>query len=156
MTHIRVTLAAGLLVFGAAAAASAQQSAPAQATHAQATHAQAQRVRGRHAKGKRGGMKRGGALLKGIALSAAEKANVKAVRAKYAPQLKALRTQPKSNERREQAKQLMLAARNEIRAGLAPANQAKFDANVARFEQRVAQRRGKRGGHRAPSGAPSN
>ncbi|MDB4874744.1 MAG: hypothetical protein JWM41_1190 [Gemmatimonadetes bacterium] len=135
MTHIRSALAAGMLLFGSAMVASAQ--AP------QTTVPQAQ-AEGQHAKGEWGN-KRGSQLMKGISLSAAEKANVKSVHEKYAPQMKALRAQPKSDATREQAKQLMTAERTDLRNALSSANQAKFDANVAQFQQRVAQRKAKGG-----------
>lgn len=154
MAHIRSALAAVALVCGAAVAASAQQPAP-----AHAPGAQAQGPHGRHRpKGEWGGRKHRGALLRGITLSASEKANVKAVHEKYAPQMKALRAQPKSDSRREQAKQLMTAARGDMRAALTPANQVKFDANIAQLEQRMAkhkaQHKANGGGRRAPGGAP--
>ena len=136
MKHIRSAIAAGLLVFGTAAVASAQ-AAPA-APRAQGQH-------GQH--GMRAGKGERGALLKGIQLSAAEKANLKAVHAKYAPQMKALREQMKNDTsrvaRRDAMKRLFDAQRNDLRAALTPANQAKFDANVQKFEQRVAQRSAK-------------
>lgn len=146
MTHIRSALAAGMFVFGAAAVASAQQGTPAQVPQAQAQGAQ-----GQHAKGEWGGRKRGGALLKGISLSAAEKANLKGVHQKYGAQMKAMRAQPKSDARREQVKQLMTAERNDTRAALTPENRTKFDANVTQMEQRMAQRKAK-GGPRVPGG----
>ena len=101
-------------------------------------------------------------LFKGITLSDVEKANVKSVRSQYAAQTKALREQFKpqmqaardarqrgdsaalkdlwqrSADQREQAKQLLVAERNDLRAALTPANRVKFDANVAAFEKRVA------------------
>jgi protein CpxP len=100
-------------------------------------------------------------LFKGITLSDAEKANLKAVREKYATQQKALREQfkpqmqaarearqkgdtaalrdlwQKSAGQREQAKQLMLAERNDLRSALTPANQATFDTNVAALQKRT-------------------
>lgn len=147
MIHIRSALTAGFLVFGAAAVSPAQQGTP-----VQVPQAQAQGARGQHANREWGGQRRGGALLKGISLSAAEKANLKGVHQKYAAQMKALRAQPKSDARREQVKQLMTAERNDTRAALAPENRTKFDANVARMEQRVAQRKTK-GGARVPGGS---
>jgi Spy/CpxP family protein refolding chaperone len=144
MNHIRSALAAGLLVFGAAAVASAQQGTPAPVPQAQAQG-------GQHAKGEWGGRRRGGALLKGISLSAAEKANLKGVHQKYAAQMKALRAQPQSDARREQMKQLMTAERNDTLGALAPENRAKFDANITQMEQRMAQRKSK-GGARVPGG----
>lgn len=164
MTHIRSTIAAALLVFGGAAVASAQQSTPA-ATPAPAAHAR-HAHRGQHARGQRGMFARNvrHQLFKGITLSDAEKANLKAVHAKYAPQMKALREQlkpqiqaaraarqkgdtaalkalwGKNGTAREQTQKLLEAERNDLRAALTPANQAKFDANVQQIEQRVANR----------------
>jgi hypothetical protein len=101
-------------------------------------------------------------LLRGIKLSDAEKASLKSVHAKYASQLKAIREQakPKAGEARpvrgdtaamrarweknaplrDQMKTLALAERADIRAALAPANQAKFDANVKQVQDRLAKR----------------
>jgi Spy/CpxP family protein refolding chaperone len=42
--------------------------------------------------------------------------------------------------KREQAKQLMLAERSEIRGALTAENQAKFDANVQKMQERIAKR----------------
>jgi len=166
MNHIRSALIAALVTFGAAAVASAQQATPAPAPRAH--------QHGRSERGK--GFQR--QLFRGITLSDAEKANIKTVRAKYAPQMKALREQlkpqmqaarearqrgdtaalkqmwTKSAAQREQVKTLLEAERNDLRSALVPANQAKFDANVKQFEQRVAQRAGKawkNGGRRAES-----
>jgi Spy/CpxP family protein refolding chaperone len=133
MTHIRSALAAGMLLFGSALVASAQT--------AQVPVPQAQ---GQHVKGERG-HKRGEQLMKGIALSATEKANIKTVHAKYKSQMKAIRAQAKTDATREQAKQLMASERADLRNALSSANQSKFDANVAQFQQRVAQRKSKAG-----------
>ena len=118
MTHIRSTLVAALLTFGAAAVASAQSanSAP------QAARAQHQKGPGRH-HGDR-------ALLKGITLSDGEKADLQSVHARYAPQMKATR---------KQSKQLMKAERADLRAALSAENRSKFDANVQSFHNRSAQ-----------------
>ena len=169
MTHIRTALAAAMLVIGSAAIAAAQQTSPAaaQRAHGQRMH-----------QGFGPGMR--GQLFKGITLSDAEKANVKSVHAKYAPQMKALREQFKpqmdaarqarqrgdtaalkamwqnSAAQREQTKKLLDAERSDLRAALTPANQVKFDANVKQFEQRVAQHTGKawkKGGRSAVRGA---
>jgi cytochrome c556 len=174
MTHFRSAFAAAFLVVGGAVVASAQQTAPAAPGHGR--HGQfAQRAdstrRGLGVRNLRG------QLFKGITLSDAEKANIKNVQAKYAPQMKALREQfkpqlqaardarqhgdtaalkgmwQKSAAEREQAKKLLEAERNDLRAALTPENQVKFDANVQRFEQRVAKRAEngwKKGGRRAP------
>ncbi len=153
MKHIRSALAAGLVVLGGAAVAAAQQPA----TQGQAaTHA----ARGQYAKGERGPGKRGDRrLLKGIKLSAAEKANLKAVHTKYAVQMKALRPQtkgqPRTDAQREQATQLMAAQRNDLRAALSPANQSIFDANVASLQKRMAARADKGKARRAQGGAGS-
>jgi hypothetical protein len=155
MKHIRSALAAGLLAIGSAAVASAQAPATVPQTHG---------PHGAHAKAR--GLERG--LLKGISLSATEKANLKTVRAKYAPQMKALREQnkpeaeamraarqrgdtaavralrekdaPQRQAERAQAQKLFQAERADLRAALAPANQAKFDANAQQLQQRMAQR----------------
>jgi Spy/CpxP family protein refolding chaperone len=156
MQNIRSTVAA-LLVIGAAASAAAQGTAK-HAGHGQAKHA------ARGAAVERPGFGPARALLRGITLSDAEKANLKTIRAQYAaqtkllheqfkPQHEAMRTARKSGDtaavralmqkaqaQHEQVKQLMLAQRNDIRSALTTANQAKFDENVARIEQRLAQR----------------
>lgn len=164
MTHIRSTIAAALLVFGGAAVASAQQSTP---TPTPTPAPQAQHAhRGRLARGQHGMFARNirHQLFKGITLSDAEKANLKAVQAKYQPQMKALREQlkpqmdaarqarqrgdtaalkamwNKASAQREQIKTLLESERADLRAALTPANEAKFDANVKRVEQRVAAR----------------
>jgi Spy/CpxP family protein refolding chaperone len=157
MTHIRSTLVAALLTFGAVAVASAQATTPAPRT----ARAQHQRGPGRHHGAK--------AFLKGISLSDAEKANVEKVNAKYESQMKALREQlepqakamrearergdtaavnamrQKNAPQRQQAKQLMGAERADIRAALAPENQSKFDANVQSAKARLAKRGHKKG-----------
>jgi Spy/CpxP family protein refolding chaperone len=158
MIHIRSTLAA-LLVIGSAAVASAQQATPRQ----QRAPGQQGAGVGRQGPGGRGA----GGLFRGITLSDAEKANIKNVNAKYAPQMKALREQfkpehqalrdarqrgdtaalkalwDKSSAERQQTKQLMDAQRVDLRAALTPANQATFDKNVAAMEKRFAKNGGK-------------
>lgn len=174
MINIRSTLAAAALVFGGAVVATAQQPtpAPAQGAHQQGA--------GRAARIHKGQFRPAAIrhqLFKGIALSDAEKANVKNVRAKYATQMKAVREQlkpqiqaarearqrgdtaaleamwQKSADEREQIKTLLASEKNDLRAALTPANQAKFDANVKQLEQRVAKRaaRGWAKGSRAPA-----
>ena len=160
MIHIRSTLAAAALVFGTAVVASAQQPTPAPTQRAQQGAARAEGHR-------RGGFGPGAIrhqLFKGIQLTDAEKANVKNVQQKYAPQMKALREQlkpqiqaarearqkgdtaalksmwQKSGAEREQIKKLLESERNDLRAALTPEHQAQFDANVKQFEQRVANR----------------
>ena len=161
MKHIRSTLAA-LLVIGGASAAVAQQTqtqTPAHHRHAQAD------VAGKRGPGGHGFAER--ALFRGITLSDAEKANLKAVRAKYAPQAKALHEQfkpqheamrearqrgdtaalrqlfAKSADERAAAKRLFDAERNDLRGALTAQNQTKFDANIAKVEKRFAQRAAK-------------
>jgi len=155
MFNMRYALTGALLLIGSATVASAQRPT------------QHQTKPGMHAGARRGMMaarRLRGQLFKGITLSDAEKSNIKSVRAKYAPQMKALREQmkpqlkaardarqrgdsaalkdlwQKSSAQREQAKQLMLAQQNDIRAALTPANQATFDANAAALKKRIAER----------------
>jgi Spy/CpxP family protein refolding chaperone len=172
MFNIRLALAATALTLGSAAVVSAQQQTATQAVHKN----HAQRSDSTHMRGARG--LRGG-LMKGITLSDAEKANLKAVHQKYASQMKAVREQSrpdmqamrdarqrgdtaavkalwqKNAELREQNKGVMQAERNEMRAALTPANQTKFDANVAAMDKKFASHRkdGKRGLKGAPSKA---
>jgi protein CpxP len=178
MFNIRVALAATALTLGSAAVVSAQtQTAPQgmRRDHAQRADSAHRRFGARGFRGQ-------AQFFKGITLSDAEKANLKTVREKYAAQMKATREQSKPDmqamrdarqrgdsaalkalwqkgaAQREQNKQMMQAERNDLRAALTPANQAKFDANVAAFEKKVAERAkdgkngtvGKRGIKRAP------
>ncbi|HEV8446473.1 MAG TPA: hypothetical protein VGQ44_06625 [Gemmatimonadaceae bacterium] len=101
------------------------------------------------------------ALLRGVTLSDAEKTNLQAVRAKYATQRQTLRTQLRTDAQsaraarqrgdtaalrsirtnvRSQRLALAQAERNDIRGGLTPANQTKFDANLKRVEARGARK----------------
>src|SRR5579885_228001 len=157
MTHIRSAMLAALVTLGGAAIAGAQ--APAQVPQRQAQGAR------QHARGQRKlGQKINHQLFKGIQLTDAEKANIKAVHQKYAPQMKALRAQFKpqiqqarearqrgdtaalknlwvaKSAQRDQTKKLLEAERNDLRNALAPEHRAQFDANVAKVEQRVAKR----------------
>jgi len=152
MFSIRSALAAFLVLGGAAVVAQAQQpTTPAPQAHAR--------------KGMWGGPGRGGAgadraLLRGITLSDAEKANLKAVHQKYAAQMKAINEQYKPQREqiraarqrgdtaavrslmaqntgeRDQMRSVMTAERNDIRGALTPDNQAKFDANAANMKKR--------------------
>ena len=170
MFNIRLALAATALTFGSAAIVSAQQQTAPQGVHQD----HAQRPDSAHKRFGARGLR--GQLFKGITLSDAEKANLKNVQAKYASQMKALRQQFKpqaqatrdarqrgdttalrsiwqqSAAQREQTKQLLTAERNDMRAALAPANQAKFDANVQALDMRLAKHAngGKRGLRRPP------
>jgi Spy/CpxP family protein refolding chaperone len=174
MINIRFAVAAALLSVGGVVVASAQQPTQPQKSGEKHAHVRGQRADGiRDSLGVRGLR---GQLFKGITLSDAEKASIKNVQAKYAPQMKALREQAKpqlqaarearqrgdtaavkamwekSAAQREQTKQLLVAERSDLRTALTPANQAKFDANVAALEKRVAERAqdfGKHGGRRA-------
>jgi Spy/CpxP family protein refolding chaperone len=89
----------------------------------------------------RGGMgpaERGRAALAGVDLTAAQKKDIKAINKKYAGQFKALRQPngkqngPPTAEARAQMQALMERERAETRAVLTPAQQTKFDANVAK------------------------
>jgi len=175
MFNIRVALAATALTVGSAAVVSAQQHTAPQGVHQD----HAQRADSAHRRFGARGFRGDAQLFKGITLSDAEKANLKTVREKYAAQMKSTREQSKPDmqamrdarqrgdtaalkalwqkgaAQREQMKQVMQAERNELRAALTPANQAKFDANVAAFEKKAAERAkdGKRGIRRAPEKA---
>jgi Spy/CpxP family protein refolding chaperone len=140
---------------------------------AQSTTTQPQQPRhatGRAARGERG---RSG-LLRGVTLSDAEKTRVKAIRAKYQGEAKALREslRPAMQEARaarqkhdsvavktawdktagdrQKLQALMQRERAEIRAALTPEHQQVFDANAKAMEQRRAEGRkngrGERGG----------
>ena len=165
MNQIRSTVLASLIALGSAALAGAQSAPPvAQARAHQAGHAEGMKAGpGRFARGAQR------QLFRGIKLSEQEKTNLKAVRQKYAAENKTLRQQLKpqleaaraarqkgdtaalkalrtQNEgAREQTKKLLEAERHDLRAALTPDNQAKFDANVAQLQQRVANRVAKKG-----------
>ncbi len=121
---------------------------------------------GRQAMGARTQGRRGErGLLRGITLSDAEKTMLRQIRAKYAPEHKALRESLKpvmdevqaarqkhdtaaaraawdrSKDEREKAKTLMERERAEVRAALSPENQKQFDANVQRLAERRAERK---------------
>lgn len=158
MQFIRSLIAAGALIVSAAAVAPAQQpSAPPAPVGRRAVkaakHARAKRRQHVHK-----------ALMRGITLSDAEKANMKSVHDKYAPQMQALRTQVRmqaQNARlarqrgdtvairsiranvgaqRTQVRALRHAERTDVRGALTPANQATFDANLKRVQNRQAKR----------------
>ncbi len=169
MSHIRSTLAAALLTFGAVAVASAQQptSAPETPQAHGAGHGARRQGPGRDP------------LLRGITLSDAEKAKLHSIDAQHAAQMKALRKQDKpdmeamraarqrgdsaavralwekSKGQRDQMQQLMLSQRNDVRAALSPENQAKFDANVAQLQKHAANR-GAKGRGRPGFGKPGS
>ena len=116
MQFIRSLIAAGALIVSAAAIAPAQQPSGPPAPVGRrdmkaAKHARAKRRQHVHR-----------ALMRGITLSDAEKANMKSVHDKYAPQMQALRR----------------AEQTDVRGGLTPTNQATFDANLKRVQNRQA------------------
>jgi Spy/CpxP family protein refolding chaperone len=127
MKHVLSAVAAALMVFGGATIAAAQQ--PAQ----QPTQQQSVRHNGQ--KFRRNGEKQ---LFKGVQLSSAERANLKAVHQKYATQMKALRSSNTTD--RSQMMTLRQSERNDLRGALSSGNQAKFDANVANMKNRAAKR----------------
>lgn len=103
-------------------------------------------------------------MLRGVTLSDAEKANLKTVRENAAKQAKALREQykpqhdamrearqrhdtaavralvEKAAPEREAMKRLAETQRADIRAALTTENQAKFDANLAELQKKMAER----------------
>jgi Spy/CpxP family protein refolding chaperone len=129
---------------------------------AQSTTTQPQQHRHATDRTVRDGRGRGG-LLRGIALSEAEKTRVKGIRAKYQDEAKALREslQPAMEDvraarqkhdsvavkaawdrtagDRQKLQALMQRERDEIRTALTPENQKVFDANVKAMEQRRAE-----------------
>ena len=156
MRHIRSATLALALVAGTAVVASAQATQPApQRTEQHVRHGK----RGAHP-----GRRLGRALFHGIALSDAEKAQLKTVRAKYEPELKQLRESAKPQMQalrkarqqgdsarlkelwaqtattRAQGAVVLQRMRVDLRAALAPEHRAQFDQNVTRLEQRVAKR----------------
>jgi hypothetical protein len=158
MVHIRSALVTALLVFGAATAASAQRAGQAKgARHARNPDAQ---------------------LLRGIALSDAERANIKNVHSKYAAQSKTLRDQFKPQlatardarqrgdtaalramrqnamAQRQQVMGLRQSERTDLRNALSAANQAKFDANAQALKKRLAKQGQLGRGRKPPRGAP--
>lgn len=155
MRFIRSLIVAGTLIVSAATIAPAQQPVPPirAGRHAVMAARRARAQRRQHVRK---------ALMRGIALSDAEKANIKSVRDKYAPQMQTLRTQVRTQAQnaraarqrgdtaairsihasvaaqRTQAQALRQAERNDVRAALTPANQATFDANLKRIQNRQA------------------
>jgi Spy/CpxP family protein refolding chaperone len=111
--------------------------------------------------------------LQGIALSDAEKAHVKEIRAKYATQSKSLREAlrpamkearearqkhdssavkaawDKTTDTRKQLQELTTREQNEIRGVLTPEHQQQFDANAKQMEQRHAERAANGKAHRS-------
>ena len=153
MQLFRSLIVAGTLVAVAAGSAPAQQPVPPVPAGRHAVKA----AMARRAKRRQHVHKQ---LMRGIALSDAEKASIKSVREKYAPQMQALRTQARTQlqtarsarqrgdtaafrsirtnlqAQRTQAKSLRQAEQNDVRAAMTPANRATFDANLARIRNR--------------------
>ena len=143
---------------------------------AQAPAPGAQAGRGGMGRGMQGGRGERG-LFRGIKLSDTEKAKLKAIRTKYAPEQKQLRESMKpamqearaarqkgdsvaakaafdrTKDGRDKMKALMDRERGEIRSALTPENQKQFDANVQKFAQRRAEwEKGGKKGHRGRNG----
>jgi Spy/CpxP family protein refolding chaperone len=165
MSKIRSIVVGLLVVAGAAGVAEAQ-------TPQGDRQPRARGEMGRDGKHRQGVGMRG--LLRGITLSDAEKANVKAVGEKYQgqfqtirqsmrPDLEAARTArqrgdtaaaraafARTADERSQLQALTERMQVDLRAALTPEHQAQFDANVARMKERMANGRngegwGKRG-----------
>jgi Spy/CpxP family protein refolding chaperone len=138
---------------------------------AQAPSTGAQAGRGAMGRGMQGGRGERG-LFRGIKLSDTEKAKLKDIRARYAPEQKQLRESLKpamqearaarqkgdsvaaraafarTKDGRDKMKALTDREQGEIRSALTPENQKQFDANVQRFAQRRAEwEKGGRKGH---------
>jgi protein CpxP len=133
---------------------------------------------GRGGKGRHAGDRRMRGLLRGINLTDAEKANLKAVGEKYRGQFETIRQSMRPDfeaaraarqrgdtaaaraalagtaDERAQLQALTERMRVDARAALAPEHRAQFDANVARMKERMANKRqgdglsGRRGGRR--------
>ena len=160
-------------VIGFAMAAILSVGTLAQAQSGTTTPEQQQQGVGRGARGVRGGPG-GGGLLRGITLSDAEKAKVKAIHTKYSAEARSLRQSlrpamqevraarqkrdsaavsaalAKTAGDRQKLEALMQRQRAEIRAALTPEHRTVFDANVKELEQRRAEwnerGKGERGG----------
>lgn len=90
-----------------------------------------------------GGM--GGMILQGITLTDAQKAQVKAIREKYAPKMMEIRkTSQTTGTPPDRAKmtELQTAQTAELRALLTANQQVIFDRNAAEMKARMAERRG--------------
>jgi hypothetical protein len=148
---VRSLFVAGSLLLSAVAAAPAQQPSPAPAPPPGAHSRRFVRPQRQKQYNR--------SLLRGVTLNDAEKANVQAVRAKYATQLQALRAHGRTQAQSARAARqrgdttafrairanvvsqrqaLLQAEQNDLRNALTPANQAKFDANLKAVESRGA------------------
>lgn len=93
--------------------------------------------------GQGGGM--GGMILKGITLTDAQKAKVKAIREEYAPKMMEIRKTSQTTgmpPNRAKMTELQTAQSAEIRALLTADQQVIFDRNAAEMKARMAERRG--------------
>jgi periplasmic protein CpxP/Spy len=157
MSRIRTIVAGLLVVAGVAGVAEAQ--APQRDGQP--------RARGEMGRGGKGGQGFGTrGLLRGITLTDAEKANLKAVDEKYRGQFQTIRQSRRPDmeaaraarqrgdtvaaraafartaDERTQLTALTERMRVDVRAALAPEHRAQFDTNVARIKERMANRRG--------------
>ena len=164
MSKIRSMMVGLLVVVGVAGVAEAQTPRRDRESHA----------RGEAGRAGRGRMEQRGmrALFRGINLTDAEKANLRAVGEKYREQFEAIRRSMRPDveaaraarqrgdtaaaraavartaDERAQLEALVERMRADARAALAPEHRAQFDANVARIKERLASRRdgeGRRG-----------
>jgi Spy/CpxP family protein refolding chaperone len=129
MKAIRIATLAAALCVGMTSVAAAQSTEPQQG--------QGEARRG-------GGM--GGTLLKDITLTDAQKAQVKAIRDKYVPQLMELRkaeqaTGTRDEAGRAKATDIMNKQAAEIRAILTADQQVTFDKNLAEMKARMEARK---------------
>lgn len=150
-------------VFSVAAGVGAQAPAPTPDAHVM--------NRGAHRLDERGEREGRNGLVRGLSLSATEKARVKEIRESYAGQRRALRDAlapalaevrsarqrgdtaaaraafERTRSQREQVRALQERELGDLRGALSPENQKLFDARRARFQQRRAER-GDRGEER--------
>jgi Spy/CpxP family protein refolding chaperone len=123
MKVIRIATLAATLCVGMTSVAAAQSTEPQQGQG--------------QGEARRGGM--GGTLLKDITLTDAQKAQVKAIRDKYVPQLMELRKAEQATGTRDEASRakatdIMNKQAAEIRAILTADQQATFDKNLAEMK----------------------
>ena len=134
MTRIRSAMFALAIAAGAAATAGAQQvTTPQAGQRAEHAHGDSTKWGHREGRGKRGIGAH--ALLRGVNLTDAQKAQVKVINQKYRSQFEALRQQEAG----------------EIRGVLTSDQQTTFDANLQQFKARL-EKREQRGQGRARSG----
>jgi len=150
MKAARLAALGAAILFGASAAATAQP--PVSSTARVAT---VDSTRHRGARRQRPGRHAGRALLRGVNLTDAQKAQVQQIQQKYAGQRRALAqqfrpagqaTRPDSAARaafRTQARALMEKQMTEVRGVLTADQQKAFDANVASFRTHAKAHQGK-------------